>query len=58
MPAAIYPVEERTVGPSLGKDNIDRGLISLEVGMGLILLLMLLYYRLFGLIANVALVLI
>jgi preprotein translocase subunit SecD len=57
LPAAIYPVEERTVGPTLGKENIQRGIISLEVGMGLILILMLLYYRLFGLIANVALLL-
>lgn len=45
LPAAIYPVEERTVGPTLGKENIRRGLISLEVGMGLILVLMLVYYH-------------
>lgn len=57
LPAAIYPVEERTVGPSLGKENIRRGVVSLEVGMGLILILMVLYYRFFGLIANLALVL-
>lgn len=57
LPAAIYPIEERTVGPTLGKENIRRGLISLEVGMGLILILMLVYYRLFGLIANIALLL-
>lgn len=57
LPAAIYPVEERTVGPSLGKENIRRGIISLEVGMGLILVLMLVYYRFFGLVANVALLL-
>lgn len=55
LPAAIYPVEERTVGPSLGKENVERGIISLEVGMILILIAMLLYYRLFGLIANIAL---
>ncbi|MDF1758375.1 MAG: protein translocase subunit SecD [Legionellaceae bacterium] len=54
LPAAIYPVEERTVGPSLGKENIQRGILSLEVGMGLILILMLVYYRLFGLVANIA----
>ena len=52
LPAAIYPIEERTVGPTLGKENIRRGIISLEVGMGLILILMLIYYRLFGLIAD------
>lgn len=57
LPATIYPVEERTVGPSLGKENIRRGIVSLQVGMGLILALMLVYYRLFGLIANFALVL-
>ncbi|CDZ77097.1 preprotein translocase subunit SecD [Legionella massiliensis] len=55
LPAAIYPVEERTVGPSLGKENIHRGMVSLEVGMGLILVLMLVYYRFFGLVANIAL---
>lgn len=55
LPAAIYPVEERTVGPSLGKENVERGLISLEVGMLLIVITMLIYYRLFGLIANIAL---
>ena len=57
LPAAIYPVEERTVGPTLGKENIRRGIISLEVGMGLILVLMLVYYRFFGLVANIALLL-
>ena len=55
LPAVIYPVEERTVGPSLGKENIKRGMVSLAVGMGLILVLMLAYYRLFGLVANIAL---
>lgn len=57
LPAAIYPVEERTVGPTLGKENIQRGMISLAVGMGLILIIMLVYYRFFGLVANVALLL-
>ncbi|MDP3704888.1 MAG: protein translocase subunit SecD [Legionellaceae bacterium] len=57
LPAAIYPVEERTVGPTLGKENIQRGIFSLEVGMGLILILMLVYYRLFGLVADIALLL-
>ncbi|MDP1602609.1 MAG: protein translocase subunit SecD [Legionella sp.] len=55
LPAVIYPVEERTVGPSLGKENIKRGMVSLEVGMGLILALMLVYYHFFGLVANIAL---
>lgn len=57
LPAAIYPIEERTVGPTLGKENIRRGIVSLQVGMGLILILMLVYYRFFGLIANIALML-
>jgi preprotein translocase subunit SecD len=57
LPAAIYPIEERTVGPTLGKENIKRGIVSLEVGMGLILILMLVYYRFFGLVANIALLL-
>ena len=55
LPSVIYPVEERTVGPSLGKENIHRGLVSLEVGMGLILLVMLVYYRFFGLVADIGL---
>lgn len=57
LPAAIYPVEERTVGPTLGQENIHRGMVSLEIGMLLILISMVVYYRVFGLIANIALVL-
>jgi len=57
LPATIYYVEERTVGPSLGKENIRRGIVSLEVGMGLIVIIMLFYYRFFGLVANIALLL-
>ena len=41
----------------MGKENIHRGIVSLAVGMGLILVLMLVYYRLFGLIADIALML-
>lgn len=55
LPASIYPVEEITVGPSLGKENIAKGLVSLEIGMLIILIVMLIYYHLFGLIADVAL---
>lgn len=55
LPASIYPIEELTVGPSLGQENIQRGLISLEVGMLLILIVMVVYYRGFGMVANVAL---
>ncbi len=57
LPAAIYPVEERTVGPTLGQENIHRGMVSLEIGMLLILVSMFVYYRFFGAVANVALVL-
>jgi preprotein translocase subunit SecD len=57
LPTVVTPVEERMVGPSLGQENIHRGIVSLAVGMGLILILMAVYYRLFGWIANVALVL-
>lgn len=55
LPTTIYPVEEKIVGPTLGKENIERSLVSLEVGMGIILLIMIIYYRLFGVIANIAL---
>ncbi len=55
LAAPVYIVEERTVGPSLGKDNIEKGFMSVMVGFVLVLIFMLLYYRLFGLIANLAL---
>jgi preprotein translocase subunit SecD len=55
LPAAITIVEERTVGPSLGKENIRLGVISILVGLGLVVFTMLIYYSVFGLIANLAL---
>lgn len=55
LAAPIYFVEERTVGPSLGQQNIDAGLMSVQIGFGLVLLFMLVYYRMFGVIANIAL---
>lgn len=55
LAAPVDIVEERTVGPSLGQDNIDKGLMSVVVGFVLVLLLMAVYYKTFGLIANVAL---
>lgn len=55
LAAPIYFVEERTVGPSLGQQNIDAGLLSVQIGFGLVLLFMLLYYKVFGLVANIAL---
>ena len=50
-------VEERTVGPSLGQDNIDKGFLSVMIGFVLVLIFMALYYRAFGLVANMALAL-
>lgn len=55
LAAPVDIVEERTVGPSLGQDNIDKGLMSVVVGFVLVLVLMAVYYKAFGLIANVAL---
>ena len=48
-------VEERTIGPSLGADNVKSGVLSVQLGLGLVLLFMLVYYRVFGLAANIAL---
>jgi preprotein translocase subunit SecD len=56
LAAPIQIVEERTIGPSLGQDNIDQGILSVLIGMGAVVLFMGFYYRVFGLIANVALV--
>jgi preprotein translocase subunit SecD len=53
--APIQIVEERTVGPSLGQENIDAGLSAVVLGFALVLVFMLFYYKKFGLIANVAL---
>jgi preprotein translocase subunit SecD len=55
LAAPIEIVEERTVGPSLGQDNIDQGLESVVIGFILVLVFMFLWYRGFGLIANLAL---
>ncbi len=57
LPAPVEIVEERTVGPSLGQDNIDQGRLAVIVGFLLVIVLMALYYRRFGLIANCALLL-
>ena len=56
LAAPIEIVEERTIGPSLGQDNIDQGFTSVMVGMLLVLIFMAAYYKVFGLVANVALV--
>lgn len=55
LAAPIRIIEERTIGPSLGKDNIAQGLNSVVIGMCFVLAFMLLWYRGFGLVANVAL---
>ena len=55
LAAPISFVEERTVGPSLGAENIELGVKSLQLGLGLVVLFMMLYYRVFGVIAVVAL---
>ncbi len=53
--APIQIVEERTVGPSLGKENIELGATAIVLGLAGVLLFMLVYYRGFGLVSNVAL---
>lgn len=55
LPAPVKVVEERSIGPSLGQDSIDQGMNSVIIGMILVLIFMAVYYRLFGLVANVAL---
>jgi len=55
LSAPVYFVEERTVGPSLGQKNIEAGTKSIMLGFGLVLIFMVFYYRVFGLVANIAL---
>jgi preprotein translocase subunit SecD len=55
LPAPIKVVEERSIGPSLGQDSIDQGLNSILYGFVAVLIFMLVYYRLFGIFANIAL---
>ncbi len=57
LSAPIEIIEERTIGPSLGADNITKGVISVSVGFVLVLLFMAMRYRVFGMVANVALTL-
>ena len=56
LPTPLIVVEERTVGPDLGEDSIKSGIISLLVGFILVILFMLYKYKVFGLIANTALI--
>jgi len=57
LPAPVKILEERTVGPSLGADSIRKGLISMLIGGIMVVLFMVIYYKLSGLIADVALAL-
>jgi len=55
LAAPMYFLEEYAIGPSLGQENIDKGLLSVQIGLGLVVLFMLLWYRVCGLAANIAL---
>ena len=55
LKAPVEIIEERTVGPSLGQDNIDQGFLSVMIGFALVLVFMAIYYKVFGLVANLAL---
>ena len=57
LAAPMYIVEERTVGASLGEENIERGMLAVAAGFILVLVFMAVYYKVFGLIANLALTL-
>ena len=56
LPAPINIVEERSVGPDLGKDSIEAGIFSLAVGFILVIIFMLIKYKIFGLISNISLI--
>ena len=56
LPTPLEIVEERTVGPDLGEDSIKSGITSLVIGFILVILFMIYKYKIFGLIANVALI--
>lgn len=55
LSAPIEIIEERTIGPSLGQDNINQGIASVLVGLALVVAFMAVYYRAFGLVADLAL---
>ncbi len=56
LPAPLNIIEERTVGPDLGQDSINAGIIALTIGFILVILFIFLKYKIFGLITNVALI--
>jgi preprotein translocase subunit SecD len=55
LPAPVDIIEERIIGPSMGAENIEKGVVSLVAGMTFVLIFMTLYYNVFGIIANIAL---
>ena len=55
LAAPVYKIDERTIGPSLGADNIERGYNAIKIGFLAVILFMLVYYKAFGFIANLAL---
>jgi preprotein translocase subunit SecD len=55
LAAPLFVVEERVVGPALGKENIRQGVTALLVGMAILFVFMLVYYRIFGMVANIVL---
>ena len=55
LAAPVYMIDQRTIGPSLGQDNIDKGFRAVQVGFLAVIVFMAIYYRWFGMIANVAL---
>ena len=55
LAAPVYKIDDRTIGPSLGQDNIDRGFNAIRIGFLAVVLFMAIYYRAFGLIADIAL---
>jgi len=57
LPAPVQIIEERTVGPSLGRDSIIAGSYSAAIGLALVMIFMIFYYRLSGLVADTALIL-
>jgi preprotein translocase subunit SecD len=56
LAAPIFKVEERTIGPSLGQDNIDKGKRAIAIGLALVIIFMIVYYRTFGVTAALALI--
>lgn len=55
LAAPVYMIDERTIGPNLGQDNIDSGFLAVQIGFLSVVLFMMIYYRWFGVIANLAL---